>query len=831
MRMTNPSETGLDQLKSRLERLDAERAKLSARIVALETQPDVTFARHEQGFLNHGACAATIVDQHASPSQKVMLFRRLFRGRDDVFPLRFENRSSGRSGYAPACANEWKPGICGKPQVKCLDCRHQAFSPVTDAIIEQHLRGSRANGSPFVAGVYALQGDDTCWFLAADFDKADWRRDVLAYAETGRRLDIPVAIERSRSGNGAHAWIFFKEAVPAALARRLGCHLLTQTLEREPDIGLGSYDRFFPSQDNAPKGGFGNLIALPLQGLARRSGNSLFVDNEFRPHPDQWRYLSSLAGLERTKLDQLTEAAAGSGRLFAIRMPIDDDDEEPWLALPSRRLEPPVVDGVMPASIRIVLADQVYIPRDDLPSGLVARLMRLAAFQNPAFYAAQAMRHPTHDKPRIIACAELTKHHIALPRGCLDVARDLLSALGIQTSLNDQRQAGTHHDFPFQGLLRPDQNRALDKLLAHETGVLAATTAFGKTVVGIAAIARRGRNCLILVHRRQLLDQWVERLAAFLDVPSKMIGIIGGGRRRPTGVIDVALIQSLVRKGEVDDAVGAYGHVIVDECHHLSAVSFEQVARRLKARFVLGLTATVTRKDGHHPIIAMQCGPIRARANARSEALRRPFAHLVRVRSTGFSLPPGVSESMPIQEVFRLLLADEKRNQLIFDDVLDALEAGRSPVILTERTEHLELLAARLSKFARNVIVLRGGLGVRARRNIAARLASVTDDEERVLIATGRYLGEGFDDARLDALFLTTPIAWRGTLAQYVGRLNRLHPGKRDVVVYDYVDPCVPVLARMATKRRRGYEALGYRIAPDGDLFSSGVVDSVRTGR
>jgi superfamily II DNA or RNA helicase len=376
-------------------------------------------------------------------------------------------------------------------------------------------------------------------------------------------------------------------------------------------------------------------------------------------------------------------------------------------------------------------------------------------------------------------------------------------------------------------VLRPDQSQAVTALLAHDVGVLAASTAFGKTVVGINAIAARGCNTLILVHRRQLLDQWIERLSTFLEGPKEMIGVIGGGRRRPTGVIDVALIQSLVRKGEVDDAVGAYGHVVIDECHHLSAVSFELVARRLKARFVLGLSATVTRKDGHHPIIAMQCGPIRYRANARSEAAKRPFVHLVRIRATAFKLPLGIGEDAPIQQVYRSILGDEARNQMIFDDVLQALEAGRSPLILTERTDHLDQLAARLSKFARNVIVLRGGQGVKARRAVAERLASLADDEERVLVATGRYIGEGFDDARLDTLFLTTPIAWRGTLAQYLGRLNRLHPSKRDVVVYDHVDQSVPVLARMAAKRRRGYEALGYRVVPDGDLFGTAISSGI----
>ncbi|WP_237051494.1 DEAD/DEAH box helicase [Magnetospirillum sp. ME-1] len=365
----------------------------------------------------------------------------------------------------------------------------------------------------------------------------------------------------------------------------------------------------------------------------------------------------------------------------------------------------------------------------------------------------------------------------------------------------------------FTGTLTLEQQAASVALQRHDTGVLAATTAFGKTVVAAHVIAARMTNTLILVHRRQLLDQWIARLSTFLDLPPKSIGQIGGGKRKPTGIVDVAVIQSLVRKGEVDDLVGQYGHLVIDECHHLSAVSFEAVARRCKAKHVLGLSATVTRKDGHHPIIFMQCGPVRFRVDAKRQAAQRPFGHRVVLRQTGFTLPVGLNSDRPaIQDVYNALARDEQRNAMIFDDVLKALENGRSPVILTERKEHALLLAERLLQFARNVIVLHGGMGVRARRAQAEQLAAIADTEERVLIATGRYIGEGFDDARLDTLFLTMPISWRGTLAQYAGRLHRLHPGKREVIIYDYVDETVPVLARMGGKRFKGYDSLGYSV-------------------
>ena len=443
--------------------------------------------------------------------------------------------------------------------------------------------------------------------------------------------------------------------------------------------------------------------------------------------------------------------------------------------------------------------------------------MRLAAFQNPAFYAAQAMRRSTFGTPRIIACAEVLSHHIALPRGCLEAMQALLEELGIDLDLQDQRCAGRPVEMSFLGTLTPEQTAAADALLAHDTGVLAATTAFGKTVVAASLLADRGTNTLVLVHRRQLMDQWIARLGAFLDLPDSDIGRIGGGKRRPTGVVDVAVIQSLVDGDEVDDIVADYGHLIVDECHHLSAPTFEKVARRSKVKYVLGLSATVTRKDGHHPIVFMQCGPVRHRVSAKAQARQRPFSHRALLRPTAFRLPDGMeTERPPIQHVYAALAKDGARNRLIFDDVLRALEANRSPLLLTARRDQGERLAEELGRFARNVLFLRGGMGAKHRRTVMRRLEEIPDTEERVLVATGRYVGEGFDDARLDTLFLAMPVAWRGTLAQYVGRLHRLHPAKREVLVYDYVDEDVPVLQRMTQKRIRGYRNLGYSVEQSG---------------
>ncbi|MBI1778205.1 MAG: DEAD/DEAH box helicase family protein [Proteobacteria bacterium] len=799
-------------LKSRLIALDRERSEIAERLGVLEQAAQVDEAMQPI----HTVARVTMASPTAA---KIALFRSLFRGREDVLPRRWENLKTGKAGYAPVCRNEWVRGVCGKPQVKCGECPNQAFVPVGDDIIRSHLAGKASgNSADFTVGVYPMLPDETCWFLAADFDKKSWMPDVAAFRDTARAKGAPVAIERSRSGNGAHTWIFFAEPVPAIDARRLGALLVTATMDRYPDIGFDSYDRFFPSQDTMPVGGFGNLIALPLQNRPREKGNSVFLDDDFRPYEDQWAYLSKVERLSRRDLMSIVAEAATTGQIIGVRLPSTEEDDEPWAALPSRRSKELPIEGEHPASVEAVLGNQVYIDRSKLPPALVNRIVRLAAFQNPEFYAAQAMRLPTFGKPRIISCAELFSKHVALPRGCLDDLLGLLGDIGIAAELRDERQKGQPLGVRFLGELTPEQDEAAAAILRHETGVLAATTAFGKTVIAAKIVAARDRNTLVLVHRRQLLDQWVARLQVFLDIPPNKLGVIHGGKKKPSGNVDIALMQSLVRKGVVSDLVADYGHVIVDECHHLSAVGFEAIAREAKARYVLGLSATVTRKDGHHPIIFMQCGPIRHRVDAKKQAAARPFDHKVVFRRTEFRFARSNPDEKPaIQELYAKLTQDPARNDLIFNDILSALEAGRSPVVITERKDHLDILAARLSRFAKNVIVLRGGMSARQSRTATESLATIPDSEERVLVATGRYLGEGFDDARLDTLFLTMPISWRGILAQYSGRLHRLHAAKRDVVIYDYVDDNEPMLAKMAVKRAAGYRNLGYRAVQNVD--------------
>ncbi len=602
--MTFPASEGGEaaRIRARLAGLAEERAALETRLAALE---DPASAAPE------GDPTGSPVTDRSSSEAKIALFRLLFAGREDVFPRRWENARTGKAGYAPACANEWKPGLCGKPRVRCGVCPNRAFLPVSDEEIAAHLRGRHT------IGVYPLLPDGTCRFVAADFDKASWHRDADAFLDACRSAGVPAALERSRSGNGGHVWIFFADPVPAALARRLGSHLLTEAMARHPDIGFGSYDRFFPSQDIVPEGGFGNLIALPLQGGPRRGGNSVFLDADFEPHADQWAYLSSLRRLPLAEAEAIVEEAGRRGRIVGLRLPLEDsEDEEPWTAPPSRSRTLPPIAGPLPSRIGVVLGDRLYVPRSGLPPALVDRLVRLAAFQNPAFHSAQAMRRSTWGIPRIVTCGELLPHHVALPRGCRAAMEELLDEHGIGLDLRDERNPGRPVETAFQGELSAGQKSAAAALLAHETGVLATATGFGKTVVAASVIAARGTNTLVLVHRRQLMDQWIARLGAFLDLPASAIGLIGGDARRPGGIVDVGVIQSLVRNGEVDDMVADYGHLVVDECHHLPAVSFEAVAARDR-----GAARSRSRRRG--------TGAGRRRALCRGGVRRRPPGHAV----------------------------------------------------------------------------------------------------------------------------------------------------------------------------------------------------------
>ena len=738
-----------------------------------------------------------------STEEKVALFRRLFRGRVDVYPVRWESKTSGKSGYAPACGNEWRPGICEKPRINCGDCCHRLMLPVSDDVIFGHLAGKHT------VGIYPLLQDDTCHLLAVDFDEAEWREDSRAFARSCEELGVPVALEISRSGKGAHAWVFFASPVSARDARRLGTAIITHTCARTRQLRLASYDRLFPNQDTMPKGGFGNLIALPLQKAPRENGYSIFVDIELRPYSDQWAYLGTVARMAPLDIEPTILRATGGAHPLDVTFIDDEDLATPWKRAPDHGKKLP---GEMPAVLTLTVANLIYFDKAQLPQALANRLIRLAAFQNPEFYRAQAMRMSVWDRPRVIGCAENFPKHIALPRGCLDASMELLRDNGIRCEIRDERFAGDPIVGTFVGSLRRDQEAAVAAMLRHDTGVLCAPTAFGKTVMAAAVIARRSVNTLVLVHRTELLKQWQERLQTFLGVGKGIVGTIGGGKAKPTGKIDIALMQSLSRKGEVNALVEHFGQVIVDECHHVGAVSFDAILRRAKAKFVLGLTATPIRRDGQQPIIFMQCGSIRHTAEQSEDA---PHDLVVTARFCYSRID--VAADVGIQDVFRHLANDASRTTEIAEEVATAVRQGRKVLVLTERTEHVTAIAAALGNLVPAPFVLHGRLSKKQRAAVIEHLNALPADAPRVLVATGKLIGEGFDHPALDTMVLAMPVSWRGTLQQYAGRLHREHAAKRDVRIIDFVDAGHPALLRMWDRRQRGYRAMGYRVkAQDG---------------
>jgi superfamily II DNA or RNA helicase len=769
-----------------LARLRAE----NARLVGLMDVHGIAWRSSEPAPVS-GATAQLTTEE------KITLFRRLFRGRVDVYPVRWESKA-GKTGYSPACANEWRAGVCEKPRIKCADCGHRLLMPLADQTIYDHLAGHHT------VGVYPLLADDSCHFLAVDFDEADWRSDAAAFIQSCRDLGVPAALEVSRSGKGAHAWVFFSAKVAARDARRLGTALISHTCARTRQLKLTSYDRLFPNQDTMPKGGFGNLIALPLQKTPRETGGSVFVDDALQPYADQWRFLVSVQPMLPNAIEPTILRATGGSHPLDVTFIAEEDQQEPWkrTTLSKQRLP-----GSMPTSLTVTLANLLYFDKTQLPQPLANRLIRLAAFQNPGFYKAQAMRLSVWNEPRVIGCAENFPNHIALPRGCLDAARELLHDNGIDCELQDERYSGEPLDVSFIGTLRPDQEKAVAAMLHHDTGVLCAPTAFGKTVTAAALIAQRGVNTLVLVHRTELLRQWQERLQAFLGVGKGVIGTIGGGKAKPTGRIDIAVMQSLCRLGEVSEQVDNYGHVIVDECHHLSAVSFEAILKRAKAKYVLGLTATPIRRDGRQPIIFMQCGPIRHTA-ARPTGTPQTLEAIPRYLPAQIALPVDVG----IQDLFRHIANDTPRAAAIADEIASAFELGHKVLVLTERTEHLDAIGKALAGRVPTLFILRGRMSKKQRVALVTGMEALPPDAARVLLSTGKLVGEGFDHPPLDTLVLAMPISWKGTLQQYAGRLHREQANKIRVRIIDFVDAGHPALLRMWDRRQRGYQTMGYRI-------------------
>ena len=703
--------------------------------------------------------------------------------------------------------------------MRCSDCANADYLPFDNEAVALQLSGRK------VLGVYPLLPDGTCEFLAIDMDEASWKADIQAIASTCTRHEIPYSVEISRSGNGAHLWLFFSEPIEASVARRLGSQLLTQSMRENARLAFSSYDRMFPNQETIPKGGFGNLIALPFQKESFKNGGSIFVNSAFEPYPDQWTYLSTIQKINRIRIDawMIKEPTATLGKLRQD----NEGDGKPWI--PAHKEELTADD--FPNPLCCVVADRLYIPIEGMSQKAQNCIKRLAAFSNPQFYQAQAMHMPVWSKPRIICCAEYEDNYLCLPRGCTEDFCALAAENNTSLNWEDLRGTGEMIDVCFTGVLHEEQKLALAALTKQDDGVLSAATAFGKTVVGAALIGAKRVNTLILVHRKQLMQQWMERLSNFLEInetlpeaPSQrgrkkrreLIGEFGGGRDTRGGVIDIAVIQSMGTKDKVKSWIGDYGMIIVDECHHIPAVSFEQVLRKVRARFVYGLTATLTRQDGHQPILNMYLGPIRYRVDAKVQAEKRPFTHIMIPRFTGARFHINNEVSTPlIGQYYAQIMQDDLRNHQIVDDVLACVRESRNCLVLSERTQHVKILTELLEKKYGEVLTLSGGNTNAETARQLSILRDIPPHVPMIICATGKYIGEGFDEPRLDTLFLTMPISWHGTLAQYAGRLHRLHEGKCEVRVYDYIDSNNDMLERMYHKRLKGYASIGYHVSPD----------------
>ena len=764
-------------------------------------------------------------------------FMMFCRGRKDLYDLRYTNPKTGKNGYYTQCFNRWDRGchIQKKDGVRCKDCELRAYKPVTLPLIKAHMNGTDPNGNDVVA-IYPMLENNLCQLLVFDFDNHAkgaeqedyantddrWKEEINALRRICKNLDVDAVVERSRSGRGAHLWIFFKEMIPARLARKFGFALLEKGAESVNLKSFKYYDRMIPTQDALPEGGLGNVIALPLQGMALKSGNSAFVDENWNAYEDQLKVLAGTRRLTRQEIEDYLSLWYSTG--FTSE---DNGTDAPWDK--NSEIEAGSVKGV----VRIVLADRIYIDSSGMSNKTKRQLRRMATFSNKQYFQNQAMDMPNYDESRFIYLGSDEGKYIVLPRGLREDILKKFDNAGISYKIEDKRTQGRELNISFKGELRESQIPAVETMLENETGILHAATAFGKTVVCCDMIARRGISTLILVDRADLMNQWIKRLEEFLDIDEELpeyqtktgrtrkrkslIGNLQGAHDTLTGIVDVAMIRSLKKKDGFHPKLKEYAQVYFDECHHAASDSAIEVLQEINAKYVYGVTATPKRGDGKEKINEFLLGPIRYRFTAKDRAEEQNIDHLVYPRFTRTVKSHHLSKTPYGNDAYELIRNNDVRDEQIIRDVADCVQAGRTPVVLTKYVDHANKLSERLKKYADRLILLTGANGTKVRRAQVKELNEVDDSDSLILVGTGSLLGEGFDFPRLDTLFMATPVSGENVVEQYVGRLNRDYDGKENVIVYDYVDSHIPKFDKMYAARLKAYKKIGYELCVNMD--------------
>ena len=739
----------------------------------------------------------------SSREDSVKIFMNYFKGRNDVYPyLSIDKNNPNIKYYIPACTNEWKNGVCNKTMgKKCKNCQYRENKPISKETIYKHMYGN------YPIGIYPLLENDTCFFLSLDFDdkdsKKDIKSDVLAFASVCDKYEVPIAIERSRSGNGIHIWMFFDTNIKARTARKLGSLLLSKTMEIS-NISISSFDRMFPNQDTLPKGGYGNLIALPFQNEPSKYGNTLFIDRNFILIKNQMQYLSSIHKL--TEIEVFEKIKQLSNETIDISHEIIDMQNEVKVKSKNN------ID--YPKSIKVILKDMVYIDKANLDGVVKNSFRRLATFANPEFYKKQKLRMSVYNVPMVIDCSKEDEKYLKLPRGTYNYLESLCNVNNIEIISKDERFVGNKIEVKFNGSLREEQQIAIDHMLKYDNGILCAPTGFGKTVIGCKLIAERKVNTLILVNKIQLLNQWKDRIKEFLDV--KEVGEISSKKKNITNVIDVVSVKSLWNNGNVLDIAKNYGMIIIDECHHTAAYTFEQAINTGNAKYVYGISATPERENGHTPIIKMQCGDIRYKVDSLTFNKKLNIPMKVIAKKSRLNFTNQNIDNYELNEINDLIAKDIIRSENIIKDIKKEYDNGKNILVLTERLELMNYIYDKLSKYTNNIFKYYGGIGKKVLKSYMELNNQINENEDnKIIVATGSYIGEGFDDSKLDVLFLTMPISGQTRVTQYAGRLHRQDSNKKEILIYDYIDDNFSKTRNMFLKRKKTYEKLGYEIVEE----------------